>query len=80
MYIFACFFAVLQPSIVPLTALGMIIYYWTQKLRLFRLSKRPVPGTDYIYDRMFKIIKLGPLFYTIGAFLWGSDIITVSPI
>lgn len=80
MYVFACFYAVLQPAVVGFTAVGLVIYYWTQKIVLFRLSKRPVPGTDYINNIMFAIIKLGPLIYTFGSFLCGSDIIVSSPI
>lgn len=70
MYIFACFYASLQPLVVPLTIICFILMYFAEKVVLFKYSKRPVPGYNDTHEVMYWFIYLGPLAYALGSFMW----------
>lgn len=74
MYLFACFYATLQPAVVGITAAGLILYYWSEKTYFLRFTKRPRKGTKEVNDYMFYIVCLGPLCYTAGSVFWSFDI------
>lgn len=40
--------------------------YWVQKYVLFNRCKKPPMSTDIINDVMFKLILVGPLFFSFG--------------
>ena len=68
MFLFACFYASLQPIIVLIAAFGLFLMTYAQKISLYRLSKRPTPGDSDINSAMYYFIFAGPLFYSFGSF------------
>lgn len=66
-YLFTCFFMSLQPIIIIFAICGYVINFWVQKYCLFHRSKRPVPGTRILYDRMVQFVYAGGLFYSVGS-------------
>ena len=46
--------------------------HWAQKFSILNFCKRPVPGNTTIHRVMFQFIYLGPLFYTVGNYIWKS--------
>ncbi len=60
----------LQPLIVPYAILQLFLYYWIQKIVLYKICKRPTPGNNVINTAMYQRIFLRPLMYTIGNMLW----------
>jgi hypothetical protein len=71
-FLFTCFFASLQPLIVPLAVAKFFLYYWIQKVVLYKICKRPIPGNNVINTAMYQLIFLGPLLYTIGSICWSN--------
>ena len=69
MFLFACFYASLQPIIVLIAAFGLFLMGLAQKMCLFWFRKRPTPGESDINTSMYYFIFAGPLFYSVGSLL-----------
>lgn len=52
------------------TIIQYVLFYWIQKAALFKLCKRPIPGTRIISDAMYQFIYFGPFLYALGSFCW----------
>ena len=72
LYLFTCFFVPLEPVLPLFSILGLFLMYWAQKFSIFNYCKRPVPGNNTIHIIMFQFVYLGPLFYTLGNYVWKS--------
>ena len=70
MFLFACFYAPLQPIVIPFALFGTALIYQTQKYSIFNHKKRPIPGGNMLNRGIWAIIRLGPLFYSLGSFCW----------
>lgn len=70
MFLFAVFYASLQPAVIPIIAVGLVALYFAQKFSLYRISKRPTPGNNEINTVLYIFIFLGPLLFAIGSYCW----------
>lgn len=70
MFLFACFYASLQPLVVPIIAGGLFLIYYAQKVSLLWFSKRPTPGSSEINTVMHYFIFAGPILFSIGSLCW----------
>lgn len=69
---FTCFFVSLQPIVSVFALLGYFFMYWVQKYCVFNRYRRPVPGTDFVNNAVWRIIFLGPLIYSLGSMTWSN--------
>lgn len=69
-FLFTCFFAPLQPLVVVFAMVQLFLYFWVQKVVLYKIAKRPTPGNDTINTAMYQLVFFGPLLYAVGSFLW----------
>ena len=67
MFLFTCFYAPLQPVILWFTTFALYKIKDVQKITLFKLRSRPIPGTSKINTAMYHFIYAGPLFYSLGS-------------
>lgn len=70
LFLFACFYASLEPLVVAITIVGLMIMYWSEKYILFNHCKKPIRGNNEINAAIQLFIFVGPFVYTIGSFLW----------
>ena len=68
-FLFACFFAPLQPIVVVFALVGNLMIYQTQKYAIFNHKRRPTPGGNMVNRGIWSMIRLGPLAYSIGTSL-----------
>lgn len=71
-FIFSCYFVSLQPIVALIGMVGYFLMYWAQKYCLFNRYRRPVPGTDFVNNAVYKIILLGPFIFGLGSMTWSN--------
>jgi hypothetical protein len=71
-FLFVCFFVSLQPIISVMALLGYFLMYWSQKYCMFNRYRRPVPGTDFVNNAVYRMAMLGPLIYSMGSLTWSN--------
>lgn len=71
-FMFSCFFVSLQPIITAVALVGYFLMYWVEKYSLFNVYKRPIPGTDFVNNAIFRITCLGPLVFSFGSLTWSN--------
>lgn len=72
MFIFICFFVSLQPILSLFGIVGYFLMYWVQKYCMFNRYRRPVPGTDFVNNAVYRIILIGPFIYSLGSLTWSN--------
>lgn len=78
MYLFACFYASLQPLVVPVLGFGLFCMLYAQKFQIYRLCKRPTPGNNEINTALYHFIFAGPLLFAVGNILF-TDLLDTDP-
>lgn len=71
-FMFVCFFVSLQPIISVVAMIGYFLMYWVEKYSLFNRYRRPVPGTEFVNNAMYKMVCLGPIVYSFGSLTWAN--------
>jgi hypothetical protein len=71
-FMFACFFVSLQPIISVIAMFGYLLMYWIEKYSLFNRYRRPVPGTDFVNNAVYKMISFAPAVYSFGSLTWAN--------
>jgi hypothetical protein len=54
---------------------GLVLLYMAYKYSLLRNRRKPTTSKEEIHEELIQIIQLGPIFYSIGSFLW-TNIVT----
>ena len=62
----------LQPIVSLVGMVGYFLMYWAQKYCMFNRYRRPVPGTDFVNNAVYRIILIGPLVYSLGSLTWSN--------
>lgn len=69
---FVCFYVSLQPIVSLFALLGFFLMYWVQKYCLFNRYRRPVPGTDFVNNAVWRLLSLGAVVYSFGSMTWSN--------
>lgn len=77
-FLYTCFFSSMQPVIILFGVLGLGCSYWAYKVMLFYYCKRPRPCHSELNQIMYQLIFAGPLFYSVGSFLF-TDYLSEKP-
>lgn len=46
--------------------------FWVQKYCIFNRYKRPIPGTDFVNNAVWRMIFLGPFVFSMGSLTWSN--------
>ena len=71
-FVFVCYFVSLQPIVALIGLFGYFLMYWAQKYCLFKRYRRPVPGTDFVNNAVYRIILMGPFIFSLGSLTWSN--------
>lgn len=69
---FVCFFVSLQPIVSVFALIGYFLMYWVQKYCVFNRYRRPVPGTDFVNNAVWRLIFMGSIIYSLGSMTWSN--------